>query len=97
MSTIPRPDRRFRVQRWPNLIREERRLCLTRICWNVGTPGDGKGYSCKLSFSLAWDWKDIVLGARVFPELWGFILRVYFLPCLALRIHFKRAYGGRLC
>ena len=33
------------------------RLC--RLMWTVGTVGDGKGYSCKLSFAVSKMWPFI--------------------------------------
>lgn len=57
---------------------------LFRFVWDVGTVGDGKGYSNKFSLALTprffrfqsdvWEWKIVLLG---------------------LRIHYIRSYGGR--
>jgi hypothetical protein len=58
------------------------KLRLFRIMWNVGTVGDGKGYSRKLAFSarpklLAWqrsldEWRVAVLGLEVHSvTAWG--------------------------
>ena len=91
---LPRPDRRFAIQKRPNLIPPERRLVLTRIYWNRGTPGDGKGYSTKVSLSLCFQWKMLWIGLSVEPELWGCIVHLCLLPCLPIRIHWKRSYGG---
>lgn len=95
-DVVPRHDRRFAIQWRPNLIRKERRLVLTRVYWNWGTPGDGKGVSCKVSVSLCWKWQDLWIGLCLKPELWGFIAYLCLLPCLPIRVHLKRAYGGRL-
>lgn len=94
-NTLPKPDRRFGIQWRPNFVRSERRLVLTRICWNRGTPGDGKGYSVKLTVSLCWAWYDLWVGLFVKRETFGFILFLCLLPCLPIRIHYQRSYGGR--
>jgi hypothetical protein len=49
----------MRIQKLPNLIRGERRLCLTRIRWETGKVGDGKGYSNKVSISLQLKWPPL--------------------------------------
>lgn len=85
--------KRFSMQWKPNLMYDEHRLCLTRICWNRGVPGDG-GCSYKVSVSICWKWQDLWVGMFIRPELWGFIAWICVIPCLPIRIHFKRAYGG---
>lgn len=92
---VVRPIRRFDMQWRPNYITKQRRLVLTRIYWNWGKPGFG-GSSNKLSFSVCFDWKDILLGLEIRPELWGFIVYLYLFPFLSLRVHLRRAYGGYL-
>ena len=95
-ATLPRPDRRFAVQCRPNWIGPEKRLVLTRLYWNRGTPGDGKGYSVKLSLSLCFAWYDLWVGAFLKTKgRDGFILFLCLLPCLPLRVHYQRSYGGR--
>jgi hypothetical protein len=94
-KSLPKPDRRFGVQWRPNLIRREKRLVLTRIYWNRGTPGDGVGYSTKVSLSLCWAWYDLWVGLFIHRELHGAILYLCLLPCVPIRIHWQRAYGGR--
>jgi hypothetical protein len=57
---------------------------LARIMWDVGTVGDGNGYSVKLSIGLT---------PRLFrwvSELGGWICTV-----AGVRLHCRRAYGGR--
>lgn len=85
--------RRFAAQWRPNYIKEERRLVLTRLYWNRGNVGDGKGHSNKLSVSFCWSWRNWYVGLRVTPELWGYILWFNFL-CFSIRIHKKRSWGG---
>jgi|SRR5947209_147364 len=96
IQTLPRPDRRFAVQWRPNLIPPERRLVLTRIYWNRGTPGDGKGYSAKFTVSLCWQWRDLWVGLSLKPERAGWIAWLCLLPCLPIRFHLLRSYGGSL-
>lgn len=93
-ATLPKPGRRFAMQWKPNLIKSERRLVLTRIYWNRGTPGDGKGYSTKFTVSLCFAWYDIWIGLFIKRELWGCIAYLCLLPCLPIRFHWKRSYGG---
>lgn len=95
LPVYPSPWYRPRVQWRPNWMGQERRLCLTRIRWERGTPGiPGGGYSAKLSLSLQFMPRDWVLGIKWKPELWGFIASLFLLPCLSLRVHLKRSYGG---
>ena len=91
-------SRRFRLQLMPNLIRPERRLVLTRIYWNTGAwrPNGSTFCSHKLSISVCWKWQDLWVGLFIKPELWGFILYLCLIPCLPIRIHFKRSYGCSL-
>lgn len=84
----------MRMQLRPNLIREQRRLCLTRLRWERGTVGDGEGYSVKLSLSLGWKWQDLWVGLFIKPEYTGWIAYLCLLPCLPIRIHYQRSYGG---
>lgn len=62
----------------------ERKVRLFRIVWERGVVGDGDGYSAMLSFSFV-----PRLYANV-PVLFGFDVTV-----LGVRMHHKRAYGGR--
>lgn len=58
---------------------------LFRVMWERGTPGDGTGYSVKLSVALA-------------PRLLGWTREGradWFLFLAGLRIHYARSYGGR--
>jgi len=58
---------------------------LFRVCWENGEPGDGVGYSNKLSVGLSprwFGWLRQTLGD----------LEVYL---LGLRVHYSRSYGGR--
>ncbi len=95
-STIPRPAgvRRFAVQLRPYYMRQEKRLVLARFFWRRGTVGDGKGYSAKFSISICLAWYDLWIGLFYKKELWGGILYLCLLPCLPIRFHLKRAYGG---
>lgn len=88
--------RRFpRIQKIPNYIKSERRLCLTRIRWETGTVGDGKGYSSKLSISVIWEPRVILVG--LFWEVKSSHERAWYicpLPCLPIRIKLVRSWGG---
>ena len=86
----------MKIQWRPNWILEERRLCLTRLKWNCGTVGDGKGYSVKLSISLKWEPRDMWIGlfwCRKFYMHW--FAWIVLIPCLPIRIHYQRSHGGR--
>jgi hypothetical protein len=93
---VPRPGRRFALQWRPNWIRPERRLVLFRLYWERGTCGDGKGYSAKLSLSLCLSWRSLFVGLSLRPEWRGFLAWLCVVPCLPLRLHLVRSYGGRL-
>jgi hypothetical protein len=84
-----------RVQWIPNFISCERRLCLTRICWNTGKVGNGVGYSSKLSVSVIFEPRDIWVG--VWWDRKGDTRSVYvcLIPCLPIRFKLIRSYGGR--
>lgn len=64
--------------------RDGKLIRLARWTWDRGTPGDGKGYSCKLSIGL-------------YPSLFRFWREheAWFLQLCGLRIHFARSFGGR--
>ena len=98
MTTALSPKRRWAVQWRPNLIREERRLVLARLYWDTGTwheqPSQTTFCSHKLSVSICFHWRKMWLGGEYKSELWGFILYLCLLPCLPLRVHLKRSYGG---
>ena len=61
-------------------------ICLFRVFWERGEPGDGFGYSNKLSFGLSPRWFGWV------RESWSVDFELYL---LGLRIHYARSYGGR--
>lgn len=84
----------MRIQWKPNLIREQSRVCLTRLRNESGQVGDGKGYSWMLSLSLCWAWRDVWIGAYIKPESNGWIVYLCVLPCLPIRLHYQRSYGG---
>lgn len=57
---------------------------LLRITWNRGTPGDGVGYSCKLTLALRpsfYSWHR---------EGDGWLLTI-----AGFRLHYRRSWGGR--
>lgn len=85
----------MRIQWKPNLWPDQRRLILTRIRWERGTVGDGKGYSAKLSISLQYDPRAWWAGFSIVPhsEGWTFFFGLFF-P-VYLRVKMFRIYGGR--
>lgn len=64
--------------------REDRIFRLVRLVWRRGTPGDGNGYTAKLSLSLA---------AKLF-RFSREILGGWTLVVFGLRLHHRRSYGG---
>ncbi len=58
---------------------------LFRVCWETGTPGDGVGYSSKLSLAMSPNWFRVLTWERDDKELY----------LLGLRVHHRRSYGGR--
>lgn len=83
-----------RIQLMPNYIRQERRICLTRIRWDRGVVGDGMGYSSKLSVSLCWKWQGLWIGLFIKSRVYGWYAWVCLLPCLPIRFSYQRSYGG---
>lgn len=84
MNTPAHWKRALRVQWMPNVIRDERRVCLTRIRWEHGTPGDGVGHSNKVSVSLMAGFR---VGIDREYQAWTYWLG-------PLRIRWVRAWGG---
>lgn len=85
---------RTRVQWMPNLVCSENRICLTRIRWERGTVGDGKGYSSKLSVSLIWEPRDIWIGLYWDTSVNATVWYLCLLPCLPLRFKLVKSWGG---
>jgi hypothetical protein len=88
----------MRIQWLPNVILQQRRICLTRLRWERGVVGDGHGYSAKLSISLCWKLQDMWIGV-----FWrrhdcnptnGWLAWFCLLPCLPIRLSYQRSYGG---
>lgn len=70
-------------------------LFTRRLYWNRGIVGDGNGHSNKLSIKLLWDPRDLWLGVYwTKPSAYALAVYVCLLPCLPIRIHHLRAYGG---
>lgn len=89
-------ERRIRIQWKPNIVGSERRICLTRIRWENGTPGDGKGYSSKLSVSLVFEPRDIWMGLYWNkPSQRECAAWMCLIPCFPIRIQLLKSYGGR--
>lgn len=68
------------VFRWSS---NEKMLRLFRIIWNVGTVGDGKGYSAKISVGLQ-------RRLFYFQREW----RAWRLTFLGFHLSYRRSYGG---
>ena len=93
----------MRIQWLPNLVRSEKRICLTRIRWETMDwlhPVSPRAvrpvaYSQKVSLSIQWKPRRPLIGAHweIGPfcqwKLW-----IYLLPCLPIRINYVRSYGG---
>lgn len=62
----------------------QRHFRLFRIMWEVGTVGDGKGYSAKLAFGLR---------PRFF-ERERECGKAFLFTILGLRVHYSRSKGG---
>ena len=81
MSASMRSLRARWIGRWDGCGRV---LRLTRVMWERGTVGDGRGYSAKLTLGLR---------PKLFErgeEGCGWLLTV-----AGLRLHYQRSYGGR--
>lgn len=96
-----RPERaggaaNLRIKWKPNFFPSERRIVLTRIRWEngpVGVPNGGS--SNKLSVSLCFVPQDLWIGAFWKRESdASCILWICLLPCLPIRIHLVRSWGG---
>ncbi len=91
---------RVRVQWIPNLVRSEKRICLTRIRWERGQVGvAGGGYSAKLSVSLCFVpedfWTGVFWKRRMKDELTHRgTLYVCLIPMLPLRFKLIKSWGG---
>lgn len=87
--------KRVRFQK-PMLIPREKRICLTRICWETGGEvgiRDG-GRSHKFSISLQFKKEDVWVGLFWRREHSGVLAWICFLPCLPIRLHLNWSYGG---
>lgn len=92
----------MRIQKLPNIIRRENRICLTRIRWESMkrcNTGQFMQASHKLSISLCWKWEDLWIGAfwqgPKFAEAGDrFTLWICLLPCLPIRLKLIRTFGG---
>lgn len=75
----------LRFRRVMRLDTIQRHFRLFRLCWEFGTPGDGVGYSVKLTFGLQ-------------PVLFRYrrnASRDWEVAVCGLRVHYGRSYGGR--
>lgn len=92
----------IRIQWMPNLVKSEKRICLTRIRWESMKPMNTheiRQASHKLSISLCWKWQDLWVGAfwkgPIYPGAGDrFTLWICLLPCLPIRIKLNRTFGG---
>lgn len=79
------------------LSKSESRLRLVRIAW-IGGFGPGWGapdhYNAALSVGIEWKWQDLWVGAFPKGDRDEWVLWVCLLPCLPIRFHYRRAYGG---
>lgn len=80
------------LRRWKN------ELQLFRVFWMKGAF-DGKGYDNKVSAKIIWEPRDLWLGlywdvTRLGASFQAIKLYLCIVPCLPLRVHYKRSYGG---
>jgi hypothetical protein len=83
----------MRIQKVPNMIWDEKRLCLTRLRWERGPVGFG-GTSNKVSISIQLKPQDLWVGAFWKRSEGGWTVWICLLPCLPIRIHWVKSYGG---
>ena len=72
-------------------------LATHRFFWDRGTVGDGRGYSVKLSVKLLLEPRDIWVGIYWTPQHDSrdhFFVYLCLLPCLPIRFHWARSWGG---
>lgn len=94
---------RYRVQFPPNLVklRDDLRLCLTRIRWErIERLTENYSGICsnKLSVSICWVPRDLWIGAFWKPGCvpgYPGTLWICVLPCLPIRFHWVKSWGGR--
>lgn len=100
MTGWPCAHRALRVQWIPNLIRSERRICLTRIRWTIvggyHLPEGPFLRSFKLSISIVFEPRDLWIGLfrKHSSEIESSFWYVCLLPMIPIRFHLKRAWGG---
>jgi hypothetical protein len=71
-------------------------IAAKRFYWNRGVVGDGEGYSSKLSVKLLWEPRSVWVGAYWRKEgAFHWFIDLCILPCLPIRFHLARSYGGR--
>lgn len=77
--------------------RQERRLRLFRLLWFKGLGpgffGDGN-YAAKLSVSIDFRLMDMWIGAFWRGYVGDHTTWLCVVPCMPLRIHYQRSYGG---
>lgn len=86
-----------RIKRVLTWSRSEKRLRLFRVLWVRGLgPGYGapENYSAKLSVAIEWKPVDLWVGAFWKGERDERTFWLCLLPCVPIRFHYKRAYGG---
>ena len=73
----------------------KRLLYLAEGVKNHGTVGDGKGFSRRWSLRLLWEPRDAWVGVYwTKGQIHEWFFYVCLLPCLPLRFHYMRSYGG---
>ena len=86
-----------RLKRVLTWSRSEKRLRLFRVLWMKGLgPGYGapENYSAKLSVAVEWKPVDLWVGAFWKGDRDERTVWICLLPCVPIRIHYQRAYGG---
>lgn len=85
-----------KIKHGPRLWGNE--LQLFRAHWTRGDWLDGCGYGAALSLKIIWEPRDLWIGVYwTTDSRWrdNRIVYLCLLPCLPIRLHYQRSYGGR--
>jgi hypothetical protein len=90
----------FRIKKvltWDGLCK---RVRLFRIMWernaaDIGKPCIDEAYSAALSFAIDVVPGDLWIGVFWKRQMYETFIYVCFVPCLPIRIHFQRSWGGK--
>ena len=85
--------RSFRVH-GPIMQTGQSRLCLTRLIRNYPASQPGEVRGRKLSISICFKPQDLWIGAFWKREHFDLFIWICLIPCVPIRLHFQRTYGG---